>query len=50
MKERGLHSPDLADAFLLTLARKWDERRPEEQMDRYRKRLYGQRKGSWMTA
>jgi phage terminase large subunit len=50
MKERGLHSPDLADAFLLTLARRWDERRPDEQIDRYRKKLYGGRKGSWMTA
>jgi phage terminase large subunit len=49
MKKRGLSSPDLADAFILTFAGGLDKK-PDEQIDRYRRRLYGSRKGSWMTA
>lgn len=48
MKKRGLRSPDLADAFILTFAGGLD-RVPEEQVDRYRKKLYGSRGGSWLT-
>lgn len=49
MKKRGLNSPDLADAFVLTFAGGLD-RKPDGEMDRYRKRLYGQRKGSSWAA
>jgi len=40
MKKRGLRSPDLADAFCLTFAGGLD-RKPDEQIDRYRRRLRG---------
>jgi phage terminase large subunit len=49
MKKRGLNSPDLADAFILTLAGGLD-RKPDELIDRYRKRLYGNRGGSAWAA
>jgi phage terminase large subunit len=49
MKKRGLRSPNRADAFLLTLAGGLD-RKPDEQVDRYRKRLYGKRGGSAWTS
>lgn len=49
MKKRGLRSPNRADAFLLTLAGGLD-RKPAEQIDRYRKRLYGGKSGSSWTA
>jgi hypothetical protein len=49
MKDRGMSSPDLAEAFLLTLARQFDQRRPDEQIDRYRRKLYGNRSGSYMS-
>lgn len=49
MKRRGMSSPDLADAFILTFAGGLD-REDDEHVDRYRKRLYGQRSQSWMTA
>lgn len=47
MKDRGMQSPDLADAFLLTLAGGLD-RRPEEEMDRYA--IKRRRSGGWMSA
>jgi phage terminase large subunit len=45
LKKRGLNSPDLADAFILTLLGGLD-RVPDEQIDRYRKTLYRRRGGS----
>jgi phage terminase large subunit len=45
MKKRGLQSPDLADAFILTLAGGLD-RVPDERMDRYRRSLSKKRAGS----
>lgn len=49
LKKRGLNSPDLADAFILTLAGGLD-RKPDELIDRYRRRLYGKSKGSAWAA
>ena len=46
MKKRGLRSPDLADAFILTFAGGLDERDPRE-IDRYRPKRRPQ--GSWMA-
>ena len=47
LKARGLPSPDLADAFLLTFAGGLD-RMPNEQLDRYRRK--SRQSGGWMTA
>jgi hypothetical protein len=44
MKKRGLQSPDLADAFILTLAGGLD-RIPDERIDRYRRGLAKKRGG-----
>jgi phage terminase large subunit len=44
MKKRGLQSPDLADAFILTLAGGLD-RIPDERIDRYRRGLAKKRRG-----
>lgn len=46
-KDRLGYSPDLADAFLLTLAGGLD-RVPDEQLDRYNRRK--SRRGGWMSA
>lgn len=48
MKDRGVASPDLADAFLLTLAGGLDRRDPGE-LDRYRRKR-GRSANSWMSA
>jgi phage terminase large subunit len=47
MKKRGLRSPDLADAFILTFAGGLDRREAHES-DRYKRRRV--HSGSWMTA
>ena len=47
LKKRGLRSPDLADAFILTFASGL-ERREAHESDRYRRSRRGAR--SWMTA
>lgn len=47
LKKRGLRSPDLADAFILTFAGGL-ERREAHESDRYRRSRRGTR--SWMTA
>lgn len=47
LKKRGLPSPDLADAFLLTMAGGMIERE-DRQVDRYRRG--SSRQGSWMAA
>jgi phage terminase large subunit len=49
LKKRGLNSPDRADAFILTLAGGLD-RKPDELIDRYRRRLYGNKGGSAWAA
>lgn len=48
MKDRGINSPDLADAFLLTLATGLGVPMPEREIDRYARRR-GSRAG-WMSA
>lgn len=42
IKRRGLNSPDLADAFLLTFAG-GQHRQPDDEIDRYRRKLYSRR-------
>jgi hypothetical protein len=50
MKERTKHSPDLADAFVLTFAGGL-EIHPELTMDKYQRKMYGSRKRrSWRAA
>src|SRR5882724_10628404 len=47
MKKRGHRSPDLADAFCLTFAGGLD-RKPDEMVDKYRRKLYGgKRRSAW---
>ena len=48
MRERGLRSPDLADAFLLTFAGGEHKRQPREKQKRYARRRHNA--GSWMAA
>lgn len=49
MKKRLGWSPDLADAFILTFAGGL-EKKLDEEIDRYRRKLYGKRAGSYMSA
>jgi hypothetical protein len=48
MRERGLRSPDLADAFLLTFAGGEHKRQPREAARAYSRRKHNS--GSWMSA